>query len=70
MALFNFWFTLNHSSLRAEVEEARLKANEEAMAQIAAAKEVAQRELDQNREVFEHELLSVKDQLVRVCDCL
>ena len=50
--------------LRAEVEEARLRANEEAMAQIAAAKEVAQRELDQNRQVFETELLSVKDKLV------
>eukprot|EP00117_Sycon_ciliatum_P015425 scpid12898/ scgid15267/ Kinesin-like protein KIF14 len=60
----NELFEVQDARLRAEVEEARLKANEEAMEQIAAAKEVAQQELDQNRQVFESELLSVKGQLL------
>lgn len=50
--------------LEAEIEEARMKANEEALAEIQVAKEEAQKELNEQKTDFEDQLKHLSEKLV------
>ncbi|XP_062515305.1 kinesin-like protein KIF14 isoform X2 [Corticium candelabrum] len=49
-------FQVQNARLEAEIEEARMKANEEALVEIQAAKEEAQKQLDEQKTDFEDQL--------------
>ena len=53
--------------LEAEIEEARMKANEEALAEIQAAKEEAQLLLNQQKTTFEDQLKDMAEKMVPDC---
>ena len=52
------------SRLEAEIEEARMKANEEALVEIQAAKEEAQKQLDEQKTDFEDQLKHLAKKMV------
>lgn len=51
--------------LEAEIQEARLKAKEEMMQGIQVAKEMAQKELSEQKSLYEIKIRSLERELVR-----
>ncbi|XP_070581962.1 kinesin-like protein KIF14 isoform X2 [Ptychodera flava] len=59
----NELITAQNAKLEAELEEARLKAQEEIMAEIQKAKELAQQQMDTQRNDYEYRMSRLEEQL-------